>query len=99
MNIRDNQLTYFDILGVDVGASPEDIRLAYRRKARLYHPDYNVSPKAAERFLVLKNAYDILKNPETRKSYQDQLVQSVNLNQDVVMDIWKKTMMDYVKPS
>ncbi|MEN2992911.1 MAG: J domain-containing protein [Bacteroidia bacterium] len=64
---------YYAILGVDRSASPEEIKRAYRRLARQYHPDANPGNKEAEeRFKEIQEAYEVLSNPETRAKY-DQL--------------------------
>ncbi|HEY8402047.1 MAG TPA: DnaJ domain-containing protein, partial [Cytophagaceae bacterium] len=51
--------TYYEILGVNENASDEEIRKAYRKKAKLYHPDINKSPEAHSKFLLLSTAYEI----------------------------------------
>jgi molecular chaperone DnaJ len=61
---------YYDTLGVAKGASDEDIRKAYRRLARKYHPDLNPGDKAAEeRFKAVQEAYDILSDTKKRQVY------------------------------
>ena len=51
---------YYNILGIPVNSSVEEIKKAYRRKARLYHPDINHSPDAKDLFIRLTEAYDFL---------------------------------------
>lgn len=61
---------YYEILGVRRDASAEEIRKAYRRLARKYHPDLNPGDKAAEeRFKVVQEAYDVLSDPKKRQMY------------------------------
>src|SRR5918997_1250632 len=61
---------YYKILGVDKKASAEDIKKAYRKLARQYHPDRNPGDKAAEeRFKQIQAAYDTLGDEEKRKAY------------------------------
>ncbi len=60
---------YYDILGVDRGASEDEIKRAYRRLARQYHPDVNKSPDAESRFKEINEAYQVLSDPEKRAMY------------------------------
>lgn len=61
---------YYRILGVPTTATPEQIREAYRGKARLLHPD-KATGSVAE-FQKLKQAYDTLGNPEERREYEEE---------------------------
>jgi molecular chaperone DnaJ len=64
---------YYEILGVKKTASAEDIRKAFRKLARKYHPDVNPGDKAAEeKFKAISEANDVLSDPKKRKIY-DQL--------------------------
>jgi curved DNA-binding protein len=64
---------YYKILGVDRNASTEEIKKAYRRLARKYHPDMNPGDKSAEqRFKEINEAQEVLTDPEKRRKY-DQL--------------------------
>ena len=60
---------YYKVLGVDKKASQEDIKKAYRKLARQYHPDTNKDAGAEERFKQISEAYDTLGDPEKRKKY------------------------------
>lgn len=61
---------YYQILGVKRDASQKEIRQAYRRLARRYHPDVNPGDKAAEaRFKEINEAHEVLSDPDKRKKY------------------------------
>ena len=61
---------YYDILGVSEDASEEQIKKAYRRLAKEYHPDLNPDdPEAEERFKEISEAHSVLSDPEKRKQY------------------------------
>lgn len=63
---------YYAVLGVKRDASQEEVKRAYRRLARKYHPDVSKEPQAEERFKEVQEAYEVLKDVEKRAAY-DQL--------------------------
>ncbi len=63
---------YYDTLGVKSDASDADIKSAYRRLARKYHPDVSKESGAEDKFKAINEAYEALKEPDRRKAY-DQL--------------------------
>ncbi len=60
---------YYDVLGVPRSASQEEIKAAFRRLARKYHPDVSNEPDAEERFKEINEAYAVLSDPEKRAAY------------------------------
>lgn len=74
---------YYRILGLDDDASEDDIKRAYRRKARTFHPDLNHSPEACDQFILATEAYEFLM---TNRSINHSDSETFNR----VMDDWKR---------
>jgi len=61
---------YYEILGISRNATQEEIKRAFRKKARQYHPDVNPNdPTAEEKFKEINEAYEVLRDPKTRELY------------------------------
>lgn len=63
---------YYKILGVDQTASADEIKKAYRKKSKQYHPDVNLDPQAEDKFKEVNEAYSILGNDDNKKQYDAQ---------------------------
>src|SRR3989338_9802701 len=64
------RIDYYKLLGVDKNASESDIKKAYRKLARKYHPDLNPkNPEAEKKFKEINEANEVLSDPENRKKY------------------------------
>ena len=63
---------YYKVLGIDKSATPKDIKNAYRKLARKYHPDLNPNDKDAKKnFQLINEANEVLSDPEKRKKYDE----------------------------
>lgn len=86
---------YYGILGVDKNATPQELKKAYRRLARQYHPDLNPNnPQAREKFKDLSEAYEILSDPDKRRHYDQGFIDQswfTEQNLDNIRDVFEKT--------
>ncbi|MFI4919574.1 MAG: DnaJ C-terminal domain-containing protein [Legionellales bacterium] len=64
---------YYKIMGINPDASEKDIKIAYRKLARKYHPDISKENNAEERFKEMGEAYEVLKDPTKRAEYDNHL--------------------------
>ncbi len=78
---------YYEILGLQHGCSVDDIKKAYRRKARLYHPDINSSPEAKDIFISSTEAYEFLIANFDKLRSDEQVYQQT-------MEDWRKYRQD-----
>lgn len=60
---------YYDVLGLSKGASEDEIKKAYRKLAKQYHPDINKSPDAEAKFKEINEAYEVLSDSQKRSNY------------------------------
>ncbi len=64
-----NKRDYYEVLGISKSASKDEIKSAYRKLAKQYHPDINKSPDAPEKFKEVQEAYDVLYDDQKRAQY------------------------------
>lgn len=65
--------SHYDVLGVDNNASPEEIKTAYRRKAKRLHPDHYEGADGSAPFRAVREAYEVLCDPDQRCAYDQKL--------------------------
>lgn len=80
--------SYYEILGVSINATEDEIRKAYRRRAKEFHPDLNKAPDAGAKFLIVKKAYETLINKNKRIVYNNKR-KNPHSSYDAYM-AWKK---------
>jgi curved DNA-binding protein CbpA len=78
---------YYNILGLPINSSTDQIKKAYRQKARLYHPDVNSSPEAKDLFILATEAYEFLIANQHLRARDDETYRQA-------MDDWRKYRQD-----
>ena len=78
---------YYKIMGVSQDASEKDIKMAYRKLARKYHPDISKESNAEEQFKEMGEAYEVLRDPAKRAEY-DQYRKYGDFNQNTQHSSW-----------
>ncbi len=79
---------YYQILGLPSNSSVEDIKRAYRQKARMYHPDLNHSPGAKDKFILVTEAYEFL------IANLDRITKNDDESYREAMEYWRKYRLD-----
>jgi hypothetical protein len=74
---------YYEILGIPIDSSVDDIKKAYRNKARQYHPDINPSPDAKDMFIIVTEAYEFLLTYNDKIKHDEQAYNQA-------MEDWRK---------
>ncbi|MCP4282897.1 MAG: DnaJ domain-containing protein [Gammaproteobacteria bacterium] len=95
MKINEHKKTYYALLGVTARSSQKEIKLAYRRKAREFHPDVCNRFDAEEMFKLLNKAYSVLKNKKKRQEYNETLM--AEMFQKQVVDPSRKNIRRFVR--
>lgn len=85
-------MDYFEVMEVEQTASQEDIKRAYRRLASKYHPDRNKSDDAVAHFQKLKEAYDVISDPQKRKLYIEQEYTEVMNPRSFTESYWHRVL-------
>lgn len=75
----DQMRTHYDILGLEPDCEPEAIKVAFRKLAMNHHPDRNPEGKETQMFLDIREAYDVLSDPDQREEYDVYLVEEVGI--------------------
>lgn len=86
--------TLYEILGVKPKSPVEDVRKAYRKLAREYHPDLNPDPKAHERMAILNEAFEVLSDPVRRMEYDSSIGNADNSEPNGEANVRKPKTVD-----
>ena len=94
---------YYEILGVSKNSSQQEIKEAYRKLAKIYHPDYNDSFDAIQIMQLINEAYDVLSDIKKRKQYDSKLeinnndaYQTYTKSRDESENDFEKWLKDYL---
>lgn len=87
---KPSQTNYYTVLGVTPKATSSQIKLAYYKLSKIYHPDRNKSPTAPRKFQEVQTAYETLSNPKLRAEYDGISLQSKIGPRVQVKHPWKK---------
>lgn len=94
--VNTSQTTLYQLLGAKSTASLDELKRAYFRAAKVWHPDLNADPDAAEMFRKVKSAWDVLENPLQRAKYDAGLkLQAVQVNVPSWQTLSLATYSDY----
>src|SRR5947209_20429167 len=69
LSMATNKRDYYEVLGVSRSASEDELKKAFRRLAKQYHPDTNKEQGAGARFIEINEAYEVLSDPQKRATY------------------------------
>lgn len=89
---------YFEILGLSKDANTQDIKTAYKRLAKIYHPDRlrhldtDEQENSVEKFKEIKAAYEVLVNPKQRQEYIESEFSTTNNPRKVVHAFWENSL-------
>ncbi|HEY61452.1 MAG TPA: VWA domain-containing protein [Anaerolineae bacterium] len=72
-----SKIDLYNQLGISKNATPEEIKQAFFQSARRLHPDVNIQSNANEQFLLIKEAYEILSNPQKRAKYDNNYIREI----------------------
>ncbi|SMH64529.1 DnaJ domain-containing protein [Acidithiobacillus ferrivorans] len=87
---------HYQTLGLDCSAGTDDIRIAYRILAARCHPDRNHKPEAREEFLRLREAYEVLVDPDSREAYLNR--EQVRIQEkNIAIDVWESYLGQLIK--